>query len=147
MWNHEFRVSKIDMGASVFAAVCALAASAVLPWVCLSGTIALSVWALLHRGKQRVWADHPETVAALRSPFSGEPLQAVRERNREALASALGERFPIRDGIPVFLRPEDLTGLNLKYNHLYETIGGFYDDIQRVVAALISADRFGMVQR
>jgi len=47
-----------------------------------------------------------------------------------------GERFPIRDGIPVFLTPEDLTGSNRKYNHLYETIAGFYDDTQRVVCAL-----------
>ena len=42
----------------------------------------------------------------------------------------------MRDGIPTFLMPEDLTGDNLKYNHQYETIGGFYDDTQRVFFAL-----------
>lgn len=151
MWNHQFRASKIAVGASVFAAVCALAAGtallrvpplgAALSWICLGGAIALSAWALLHPGKQRVWAGQPETVATLRSPFTGERLQVAGERNREALVSASGERFPIREGIPVFLRPEDLTGLNLKYNHLYETIGGFYDDIQRVVTALTGMDR------
>lgn len=33
------------------------------------------------------------------------------------------------------------TGDNSKYNHLYETIGGFYDDIQRVYCALKGFDR------
>jgi ubiquinone/menaquinone biosynthesis C-methylase UbiE len=57
------------------------------------------------------------------------------ERGREALVSGSGERFPVREGIPAILRPEDLTGDNGKYNQLYETIGGFYDDTQRVFAA------------
>ncbi len=34
-----------------------------------------------------------------------------------------------------------MTGLNKKYNHLYETIGGFYDDTQRVGCALMGMDR------
>jgi ubiquinone/menaquinone biosynthesis C-methylase UbiE len=38
-------------------------------------------------------------------------------------------------------RPEDLTGANEKYNHLYEFIGGFYDDTQRVACALAGFDR------
>jgi ubiquinone/menaquinone biosynthesis C-methylase UbiE len=41
----------------------------------------------------------------------------------------------VRDGFPAFLKPEDLTGDNGKYNHLYETIGGFYDDTQRAFCA------------
>jgi ubiquinone/menaquinone biosynthesis C-methylase UbiE len=59
----------------------------------------------------------------------------VTERGKEALISSSGERFPVRNGIPTFLKPEDLTGDNGKYNHLYETIGGFYDDTQRVFGA------------
>jgi ubiquinone/menaquinone biosynthesis C-methylase UbiE/uncharacterized protein YbaR (Trm112 family) len=151
MWNSEFRASKIGVGASIFVAGCALAAGSALlrvpptgaafAWICLGGAMAVGVWARFHPGKRRAWAERPEIVAALRSPFTGCHLEVVREGGREALVSERGERFPIRDGIPVFLRPEDLTGLNLKYNHLYETIGGFYDDIQRVVAALIGMDR------
>jgi ubiquinone/menaquinone biosynthesis C-methylase UbiE len=57
------------------------------------------------------------------------------------LVSPSGERFRIRRGIPAFLKPEELTGPNRKYNHLYETIGGFYDDSQRVVSALSGMDR------
>jgi ubiquinone/menaquinone biosynthesis C-methylase UbiE len=161
MWNHEFRATKIVGGASVFAAVYALAAGygllgqfsgSLLPqtlptgttfaWICLGGAFALSVWAVIHADKHReTWADKPESVARVQSPYTGEPLQVVREQGREALLSPSGERFPIHHGIPVFLKPEDLTGLNRKYNHLYETIGGFYDDTQRVVCALRGWDR------
>ncbi len=42
---------------------------------------------------------------------------------------------------PSFLTAEDLTGDNGKYNHVYETIGGFYDDVQRVFVALKGFDR------
>jgi ubiquinone/menaquinone biosynthesis C-methylase UbiE len=63
------------------------------------------------------------------------------EHGREVLVSSSGERFPVRNGIPAFLKPEDLTGDNGKYNHLYQTIGGFYDDIQRVFCALKGFDR------
>jgi ubiquinone/menaquinone biosynthesis C-methylase UbiE len=80
-------------------------------------------------------------VALLRSPFTGEALHVISEQGRETLVSGGGERFPIRDGIPAFLRPEDLTGDNGKYNHLYETIGGFYDDTQRVFCAFRGVDR------
>jgi ubiquinone/menaquinone biosynthesis C-methylase UbiE len=161
MWNHEFRAAKIARGASLFAAVYVLAAGyglfrqfcgAVLPqtlptgttlaWICLGGAFALSAWAVIHADKHReTWADKPESVARLQSPYSGERLQVVREQDGEVLRSPSGERFPIHHGIPVFLKPEDLTGLNRKYNHLYETIGGFYDDTQRVVCALRGWDR------
>jgi ubiquinone/menaquinone biosynthesis C-methylase UbiE len=80
-------------------------------------------------------------VALLRSPVTGERLHVVSEGGREVLESSSGERFPIREGMPDFLRAEDLTGDNGKYNHLYETIGGFYDDTQRVACALRGVDR------
>lgn len=140
LWNPEFRASKTAM-ASLLAAVCVIAVGFGHPWICLGGALALSAWALLRPGKQRRWADRPEIVAKLQSPYTGSPLHVVGEPNREALVSPCGERFPIRHGIPAFLKPEELTGPNRKYNHLYETIGGFYDDIQRVVSALTGMDR------
>jgi ubiquinone/menaquinone biosynthesis C-methylase UbiE len=127
--------------ASLLAAVCAIAVGFGHPWICLGGALALSAWALLHPSKHRLWANRPEIVAALQSPNTGDPLHVVREDDREALVSPSGERFPIRNGIPAFLKPEELTGPNRKYNHLYETIGGFYDDIQRVVSAMSGMDR------
>jgi ubiquinone/menaquinone biosynthesis C-methylase UbiE len=103
--------------------------------LCHSAALILALWAILHPIKRRSWAARPETVALLRSPFTGEPLQVAVEGGREALVSQSGERFSVRDGIPAFLKPEDLTGDNGKYNKLYENIGGFYDDTQRFFAA------------
>jgi ubiquinone/menaquinone biosynthesis C-methylase UbiE len=140
LWNHEFRVSTTAME-YLLAAVGVIAVGYGHPWICLAGALAQSAWALFHPGKHRLWADRTEIVAKLRSPYTGSPLHVVREDDREALASASGERFPIRDGIPAFLKAEELTGPNRKYNHLYETIGGFYDDIQRVVFGLGGMDR------
>jgi len=115
--------------------------SSIFGWSCLGLALILSLWALFHPTQQRRWAARTETIALLRSPFTGEPLQVAVENGREALVSTSGERFPVRDGIPVFLKPEDLTGDNGKYNHLYQVIGGFYDDTQRVFLALKGFDR------
>jgi ubiquinone/menaquinone biosynthesis C-methylase UbiE len=85
--------------------------------------------------RRRPWANRPE-IALLQSPYTRAPLHVVREDGRETLVSSSGERFPIRHGMPVFLKLEELTGSNRKYNRLYQTIGGFYDDFQRVWYAL-----------
>jgi len=154
VWNNGFRASKIGMRAGTFAGVFLFGeallvfhpfggtspawiagAEGSFGWICLGAAGLLSVWAGLNRKKSTSWAEKPETVAALRSPLSGSALQAVRESGQEFLVSSAGERFPVRDGIPDFREPEDLTGDNGKYNQLYETIGGFYDDTQRVFCA------------
>jgi ubiquinone/menaquinone biosynthesis C-methylase UbiE len=159
MWNHEFRPSKIGVGASIFAGVFILAAGFVLfrrfsgvalsqthlshtasSFLCLAGVLILSVWAIFRPGKHTSWAERLDTVTLLQSPFTGNSLHVVSDRGREALVSPSGERFPVRNGIPTFLKPEDLTGANRKYNHLYETIGGFYDDIQRAFCAFRGFD-------
>ena len=155
MWNRESRATGFVFGAGfVVAAGFELFrnfAGAALPqsypgsiplgWTSLGGALSLSVWALLNPRKYKPWANRPQTVALLRSPFTGDPLHVVCEGSKETLVSSSGERFPVRDGIPAFLKPEDLTGDNGKYNHLYETIGGFYDDTQRVACALKGLDR------
>ncbi len=161
MWNNEFRASRVGRGAAfigvlfglllgfgIYSRIRGVGLLNILPasvvtiwaWIPPAGGIALAIWALFARGKHKPWADRPQTVALLRSPFTGDPLHVVAEKGREALVSSSGERFPVRDGIPVFLRPEDLSGDNGKYNRLYETIGGFYDDTQRVVAAFRGLD-------
>jgi len=160
MWNHEFRAALIRRGASVSAAACALAVGfgllrqlrgdalplalpvgAAFAWVCVAGAVALSGWVFFRSGKDRGWKCSPEALSILRSPATSEPLHLVRQGDGEVLISSSGERFPIRAGIADLRRPEDLTGFNQKYNHLYETIGGFYDDTQRVVCALTGIDR------
>ena len=149
LWTRESHVTSIFFGAgfvlagafeltrafSPAALHAPLYFSSIFGGICLGAALILGVWALFHPIKQRSWAARTETVALLRSPFTGEPLQVAVENRREALVSKNGERFPVRDGFPAFLKPEDLTGDNGKYNHLYETIGGFYDDTQRAFCA------------
>ena len=149
----------IRLGLTVFTAVCvpaatfeylgrmtvvpsqALAMNSVLNWLCLAAAVALVIWTLREVLKTRSWQCRPETPAILESPVAGEPLQLVKDEHGQALKTSTGERFPVRGGIPDMRRPEDMTGANEKYNHLYETIGGFYDDTQRVACALAGFNR------
>jgi len=160
MWNHDFRWAKIGWLAGLAVVVLAVSAgfsfvrpltgTAILGFalngqvfagVCLAVLAALSVFSLIRTGGAKPWSLRPQTVALLRSPVTGDNLLVATEDGCESLVCSSGESFPIRDGIPSFLRPEDLTGDNGKYNHLYETIGGFYDDTQRVACALRGLDR------
>jgi ubiquinone/menaquinone biosynthesis C-methylase UbiE len=153
-WSRESRATSVVFGAGfVLAVLLELTRAfhigllhstplfnAILVDVCNSAALILAFWALIHPIKQRSWASRPETIDLLRSPFTGEPLSVAVEADREALVSRSGESFPVRDGIPTFLKPEDLTGDNGKYNKLYETIGGFYDDTQRFFGAFRGVD-------
>jgi ubiquinone/menaquinone biosynthesis C-methylase UbiE/uncharacterized protein YbaR (Trm112 family) len=121
------------------------ARSTILPWtsfvwLCFAAAILLSGWALFATLKDRGWGCRPQTLRILQSPATSQPLQLVRKGGRQSLVTAAGEQFPIRNRIPDLRRPSDMTGANKKYNHLYETIGGFYDDIQRVVCACSAMD-------
>lgn len=149
LWNRESRATTLVFGAGiVLAAAVELARSsspailhasplfaAIFSTICLGAALLLSVWALFRPIRYKSWADRPQPVATLQSPFTQTPLHVAIEQRREALVSGSGERFLIFKGIPTFLKPEDLTGDNGKYNHLYETIGGFYDDSQRFFGA------------
>jgi ubiquinone/menaquinone biosynthesis C-methylase UbiE len=149
LWNRESHATTLVFGAGVvLAAGVELSRSSgiavlhatplfgtIFGSICLGAALLLSIWALFHPIKEKTWADRAQSIAMLQSPFTGNPLHVVTERGKEALISSSGERFPVRNGIPTFLKPEDLTGDNGKYNHLYETIGGFYDDTQRVFGA------------
>jgi ubiquinone/menaquinone biosynthesis C-methylase UbiE len=158
-WNQEFKAEKIRLGMGIFLTACftvfgletsgrvwssagaALLASAVFNWLCVAAGVGFVAWVLISELRRKAWQCGPETLSILRSPVSGEALQLKTEGRIQALVSDGGERFPVRDRIPDLRRPEDLTGDNGRYNQLYETIGGFYDDIQRVVCALQGFDR------
>jgi ubiquinone/menaquinone biosynthesis C-methylase UbiE len=149
MWYQESRAARIQQGVSFLGAVCVAAAgfavvrtmsgvalASILPgtssvWFCLATAITLSGWALFAALKDRGWECRPETLRILQSPATGQPLRLVGQ----ALVTSAGERFPIHNRMPEVRLPSDMTGANEKYNHVYETIGGFYDDIQRVVCA------------
>jgi len=162
-WNQRFSAAKIRVGASIFVAVvvsvmayallrppllqgwAGVAQPAILQglsftWVCLAGAMMLSGWALWTSFNDRGWVCRPETLRNLISPVTGERLHLSGEGRGQALITPARERFPIRNGMPDMRRASDLTGDNGKYNRLYETIGGFYDDIQRVVAACNAMD-------
>jgi ubiquinone/menaquinone biosynthesis C-methylase UbiE len=155
LWNRESRATAFVFGAGFILAAgfeltrsfsvtilhSTLLFGTIFGSLCLGAALFLSIWALFHPLKHKSWAELPGTVALLQSPFTGELLHVVNEHNRETFVSSSGERFPIRDGIPSFLKPEDLTGDNGKYNHLYQVIGGFYDDTQRVFTALKGFNR------
>lgn len=77
------------------------------------------------------------TLDILRSPISHEPLQfsSNHDVGHEFLVTqASGDRFPVRDGIPVFLGSESLSGNNAKYQKLYDRFAGLYDISTRVYA-------------
>src|ERR1017187_10186352 len=149
MWNRESRATGLVIAAGSIVAVAFglfrhfggatmpgnLQIGPTFPCVSLAAVLLLSIWVLFRPLKNKPWASRPQSVALLQSPFTHAPLHVAGEQGSETLLSPTGERFPIRNGIPVFLKPQDLTGDNGKYNHLYETIGGFYDDTQRVFCA------------
>jgi ubiquinone/menaquinone biosynthesis C-methylase UbiE len=157
-WNQEFRGRSMRLGMTIIAAACvvtlgveALGPAAVsmsngitlgeeFSVLCLVAGIGFAAWALLASLRRDSWYARPETLSILKSPASGEALRLEGEGRRQVLVSNAGERFSLRYGIPDLRRTEDLAGDNGKYNVLYETIGGFYDHIQRVVCALQGFD-------
>jgi ubiquinone/menaquinone biosynthesis C-methylase UbiE len=158
MWYKGSRSARIWQGMSPLGSVCVLAAgfavlrtmssaalASIVPetsfvWFCLAAAIVLSGWALIMFLKDRGWECRPDTLRILQSPATGQALQLVSKGGSQSLVASAGERFPICNHIPDMRRPSDMTGNNQKYNHLYETIGGFYDDIQRVACACSAMD-------
>ena len=159
LWNRETPGQKIGDRAQLLsyctAGACALLLFTVTPRIALNGLFGdsslfpvvsagacalLTFWAMSRSdGSTGPCSSRSDLVALLRSPITGAPLHIGQ--GSETLVSASGERFPILAGVPDFVRGEDLAGANGKYNHLYETIGGFYDDTQRVICALTAMDR------
>ena len=74
----------------------------------------------------------PEGISILRDPVTRDPLQYVPQgegRGREAvlLNQKTGQRFPVREGIPVFLDEEALAGSNRKFQKFYDLCAPVYD--------------------
>ena len=83
-----------------------------------------------------------ETVSLLCSPGTHEPLclDTVPKSDgstREVLVGVhSGERFPIRDGIPILLDESKVSGFNLQYQGFYNKIAGLYDASIKLFASL-----------
>ena len=146
-WNRQITPLGVVAGGALILALCWVFARYALPamppiaspWPILPiyvapaslGGVLLLVWSALksvsHKGLS------PDTVALLRSPVSRDSLRAEKG---VLIGVSSGERFAIKHGIAQFVDPKSLGGMNRKYNRLYQTIGGFYDDSQRVYFAL-----------
>lgn len=83
-----------------------------------------------------------ETVALLRHPGTHEPLRYEATVTKDGrfqewlLANESGERFPIEDGIPIFIQSDDIVGLNKKYRTFYELSAPLYDFFVRLYSYL-----------
>ncbi len=161
MWSHDFRGREVAAGGSIYVAACvamlgyavflhlshplaspALPAHTSVLWASLAGGILVNLYCSpCAGGPHPSWAGKAKALALLQSPQTGEPLHFVRSGRNEVLLSGTGEQFPICNAIPVFSRTEEITGSNQKYHRMYEIIGGFYDDSQRIVSALLGIDR------
>jgi len=74
-----------------------------------------------------------DTLAILCNPTDHSALEIKTEADaqghiREFLADPkTGQRFPIRDGIPIFIPSESVTGSNRRYQAMYDRFAPFYD--------------------
>ena len=84
----------------------------------------------------------PETVSLLCKPETHEPLRLVLESDPDRRAQEMlvgvrsGERFPVRDGIPLLLDESKISGFNQRYQGFYNRVAGLYDAGIRLFARL-----------
>jgi ubiquinone/menaquinone biosynthesis C-methylase UbiE/uncharacterized protein YbaR (Trm112 family) len=85
----------------------------------------------------------PESVPMLRCPRSHEPLRLVSEPGPDGspqqvlVSEPSGERYVVRDGIPLLLDQDTLSGTNLRYQGAYNRAARFYDPALRLAARLV----------
>jgi ubiquinone/menaquinone biosynthesis C-methylase UbiE/uncharacterized protein YbaR (Trm112 family) len=84
----------------------------------------------------------PETVSLLWTPGTHEPLRlalvpASDGSEQEVLVGVhTGEKFSIRDGIPLLLDELKVSGFNQQYQGIYNRVAGLYDACIRLAATL-----------
>jgi ubiquinone/menaquinone biosynthesis C-methylase UbiE len=82
----------------------------------------------------------PTTLDILCNPKTRDPFQLASEQRADGTSDQVlldirsGERFMIRDDIPIFLGETEVSGLNRKYQRLYDRIAPFYDITTRLYA-------------
>jgi ubiquinone/menaquinone biosynthesis C-methylase UbiE len=85
----------------------------------------------------------PESVPILRCPCSHEPLRLVSEPAPDGspqqvlVSEPSGERYAVRDGIPLLLDQDAVSGTNLRYQGAYNKAARFYDPALRLGARLV----------
>lgn len=79
-----------------------------------------------------------ETLEILCSPVERAPLQfesrpAINGDATQFLVNhEHGLEFPIRDGIPIFVEPNAITGINSRFRRIYDSWAPFYDLLSKV---------------
>lgn len=79
-----------------------------------------------------------ETLAILCSPLEHAQLELATDatangETRQFLVNhEYGLKFPIRDGIPLFVEPHQITGINHRFRRIYDGWAPFYDLLSRV---------------
>ena len=85
---------------------------------------------------------NPQTVSLLCRPGSHEPLRLDTIPGPGGSAQEFlvgvdtGERFDIRDGIPILLDQSKVSGFNERYQGIYDRVAGLYDAVIRIFARL-----------
>jgi ubiquinone/menaquinone biosynthesis C-methylase UbiE/uncharacterized protein YbaR (Trm112 family) len=78
-----------------------------------------------------------ETLAILCSPLEHAPIELATDmtadgKTRQFLVNRERRlKFPIRDGIPIFVEPHEITGINNRFRRIYDGWAPFYDLLSR----------------
>lgn len=79
-----------------------------------------------------------ETLAILCSPLGRASLELANNTSEDGGARQFlvnrehGLKFPIQEGIPIFVDPREITGLNSRFRGIYDSWAPFYDLLSRV---------------
>lgn len=80
----------------------------------------------------------PKALEIVCSPREHAPLQFVSESSLNGEPAEFlcnrehGLRFPIRGGVPVFIEPDQITGINSRFRGIYDRWAPWYDLLSRV---------------
>lgn len=79
-----------------------------------------------------------ETIEILCNPITKEQLRLEKSGNGDEflMSTHSAQHFPVKNGIPIFIEPSEITGDNKKYQSLYDKIARGYDFSENLVASL-----------
>lgn len=90
----------------------------------------------------------PQTLDIVCSPLEHAPLERATESSVDGEVTQflvnheLGIRFPIRDGIPIFVEPHQITGINSRFRRIYDDWAPFYDLLSRVGLYILGVSEY-----
>jgi ubiquinone/menaquinone biosynthesis C-methylase UbiE len=85
---------------------------------------------LLHFWLHRRSPLDPAILPLLCDPITHAPLE-IDAQSHSLVSARTGRRYPLRDGIPVFIDEAEVTGPNRKYQHMYDRLAPGYNVVER----------------